>query len=327
MTVVGTFNQNGGTATINGISTAGVFSKSAGQFTANALGTSGEFIHAGGTLSIASMGNSGTAVIGGIQAWPTNATFTNAGLATFTTNAGSIARNLGIVASDGTIAFDSSQSLRSLSFAGGRARISSGAGVVGTDVLTITANTANAFDLADGTWVWNYTGLNPPGSDVRGWLLGTQIYSSLNDAQHRVGYAEATQLYAALPTTLGGEPIDATTLITRLTLAGDANLDGVVDAVDLGNLALHWTTSDAYWFDGDFTYDGRVDVADLKLLAQNFEVAFGSPSLETLLVSFGLPVDAVPEPSVVLGPIGVALLGRRRRRVGRKMRNCSHSRQ
>jgi hypothetical protein len=61
---------------------------------------------------------------------------------------------------------------------------------------------------------------------------------------------------------IGDEPIDSTGLIAQLTLAGDANLDGVVDAVDLGNLALHWTSSDAFWFDGDFTYDGNVDVAD-----------------------------------------------------------------
>ena len=54
-------------------------------------------------------------------------------------------------------------------------------------------------------------------------------------------------------------------------LPGDANLDGKVDAADLNVLAQNWQRSDGVdWEGGDFTGDGRVDAADLNVLAQNW---------------------------------------------------------
>jgi hypothetical protein len=316
----GTFIQSGGTFTAGAIFTqnlagsSGYFNKSDGQLTAGSFTNSGTFIHSGGTLSITSlMSNSGAATLGGIQAWNSNATFTNTGAATFTTNAGSLARNLTLNANDGSVVFASSQSLKTINITNGTIKIQPAAGiVVGAAALNAAGAPANAFDLADGTFVYHYDTLSPDVS-VRSLLFAAQMYSSLADAQHRVAYAEAAQLYTNLPATLGDESLDSTTLLVKLALAGDTNLDGTVDVADLGNLALHWSSSDQHWFDGDFTYDGLVDVADLKLLGMNFQAAPGAASLETLLGSFGLPIDAVPEPAVLLGPIGVALLGRRPR--------------
>ncbi len=58
--------------------------------------------------------------------------------------------------------------------------------------------------------------------------------------------------------------------------AGDANLDGDVDAADLTTLAGNFNTSGT-WDDGDFTGDGKVSLADLAMLATNY----GSPGTAT----------------------------------------------
>ncbi len=72
------------------------------------------------------------------------------------------------------------------------------------------------------------------------------------------------------------------------TVAGDANHDGVVDAVDAAVLAKYWQTeSGAFWGMGDFNGDGVVNDLDATLLAANWTSSANA---------------AVPEPA------GVALL-------------------
>lgn len=54
-------------------------------------------------------------------------------------------------------------------------------------------------------------------------------------------------------------------------MAGDANEDGRVDVADLGILAANYGRSDqGTWSQGDFNCDGRIDVADLGILAANY---------------------------------------------------------
>jgi hypothetical protein len=90
----------------------------------------------------------------------------------------------------------------------------------------------------------------------------------------------------------------------------DANLDGKVDIHDLVALAMHWNSSASY-ANGDFDRSGFVDAADLGLLASNWQDT--SSSLSSALTSFGLPADAVPEPTLT-GAALVLLLGLGRRR-------------
>ena len=76
---------------------------------------------------------------------------------------------------------------------------------------------------------------------------------------------------------------------------GDANLDGMVDAADLNELALNWrSTAVDGWVQGDFTDDGIVNAADLNQLALNWHSG----------VNPAAAGHAVPEPSgIVLAAI------------------------
>jgi hypothetical protein len=53
-------------------------------------------------------------------------------------------------------------------------------------------------------------------------------------------------------------------------LAGDANRDGKVDIADMGILAANWQQPGSF-SQGDFNYSGTVDIADLGILAANWQ--------------------------------------------------------
>ena len=80
-----------------------------------------------------------------------------------------------------------------------------------------------------------------------------------------------------------------------------------------------WQQSGRVWFDGDFTYNGTVDIGDLGLLAGNWQkgVAPGTPleALDVAMAQFAaFDGVAVPEPgSLSVLTLGGLALGRRRR--------------
>jgi hypothetical protein len=80
------------------------------------------------------------------------------------------------------------------------------------------------------------------------------------------------------------------------TFAGDFNLDGVVDLLDLNKLTANYNGS-AGWVDGDANGDGMVDLLDLNKLTANYNATV-----------------VVPEPATMslMALAGVALLRRRR---------------
>jgi T5SS/PEP-CTERM-associated repeat protein len=105
----------------------------------------------------------------------------------------------------------------------------------------------------------------------------------------------------------------------QFTYAGDATLDGSVTIADLGVLAANWQQADRYWLHGDFNYDGAVNIADLGILAANWQKGVASGSTmdfeEALAMIDVFNGVVVPETSVgMLILAGAGMLRRRHRR-------------
>jgi hypothetical protein len=133
------------------------------------------------------------------------------------------------------------------------------------------------------------------------------------------------QAYAGLdvPGPLVLAPVYSVTDLKLIaTLPGDATLDGGVDFNDLVKLAQSYnssvgTSADGGWQEGDFTGDGVVDFSDLVKLAQNYNssVVAGAPAV--FEADLARAFSSVPEPSGLLGVVGLGIgcfAGRRRGR-------------
>jgi hypothetical protein len=184
-------------------------------------------------------------------------------------------------------------------------------------ITALDISLGGSFDLSDDDLLIDYTGATPAAS-VRAMLIDGRLNSSLSTALTGLGYADNTQ--SGL-TVFSGQPVDPTSILIKYTYLGDADLDGDVDVADLGKLASSWQSS-GVWFNGDFDYSGSVDINDLGLLASNWQAGVGSPlapaagpgalDFGDALQSWGLPIIAVPEASIVAPGI-VMLLALRRR--------------
>ena len=76
-------------------------------------------------------------------------------------------------------------------------------------------------------------------------------------------------------------------------------------------MAQNFNSSTAFWWQGDFNYDGVVNALDFNILASNFGQVMSSEALGTL----------VPEP-MALGMLGLGFILLCRRRL-RRLRCCS----
>jgi hypothetical protein len=167
-----------------------------------------------------------------------------------------------------------------------------------TGALTITDG--GILDLNDNDLLIDYTGDSPLGSwdgsaytGVAGMIQsgrtasrtwdGPGIVTSMADARSgrtTLGVAEAAGLFrlAAGETRVwNGHTVDATTVIVKYTYAGDANLDGVIDAGDYGVIDNFVQVPNASGYaNGDFNYDGFIDAGDYGIIDNNIQ-AQGTP--------------------------------------------------
>jgi autotransporter-associated beta strand protein len=131
------------------------------------------------------------------------------------------------------------------------------------------------------------------------------IYDSTAAAATRIGIAFAG---------------DARPLLIKLTLAGDADVDGDVDFNDLVRVAQSYNGEEfsAFWDDGDFNYDRKVDFGDLVLLAQNYNGTLAAAGIPGAPGGFGDDVArafaSVPEPAALSAVAFCGLAYSRRRR-------------
>jgi GH25 family lysozyme M1 (1,4-beta-N-acetylmuramidase) len=82
-------------------------------------------------------------------------------------------------------------------------------------------------------------------------------------------------------------------------LCGDANHDGRVDVADLGILAFNWQQSGKLFSDGDFNYNTTVDVGDLGYLASNWQVNLAAPSAPAAAPATSSRLTRSPSPRVI----------------------------
>ena len=64
-------------------------------------------------------------------------------------------------------------------------------------------------------------------------------------------------------------------------------------------LASHFGATDAFWSDGDFNYDGRVNLQDFNRLASNFGLSAAGP--EVTPQDWAALAASIPEPGA--GPL------------------------
>jgi ELWxxDGT repeat protein len=112
-----------------------------------------------------------------------------------------------------------------------------------------------------------------------------------------IGYADSAEGLVALP---------ANTIELKYTLYGDTGLAGAVGFTDFMRMTQHYTqNSGATWSEGDFNYDGSVNVADFNLLKPNYGQSLPAPILTPIAVA---PPSPVRPPRVVTAPPPPAVL-------------------
>jgi autotransporter-associated beta strand protein len=193
--------------------------------------------------------------------------------------------------------------------------------------LTISSGT---MDLNNNDLIVDYTS-SSPAATIRSYLAtgfnagnwnggGINSSAASGDATFRtaLGYADLSS------TTFDGQSITHA-VVVKYTYYGDNNLDGVVNAVDfqmlLDGLA---TTNASSWAQGDYAYDGKVDLGnDFNLFLRDYLSQGGAlGDLAPIIQNdSGLSVaqrvqllSVVPEPTGLAIALALALAGIRRRR-------------
>lgn len=290
---VGTFNQSGGKHTIDGTLTiaanpgsSGTYLFSGGSLSATGVINNHTFFQSGGSATFGNF-DSGTAPAG-------NGTFSVSG---GTLTASRIRQSSVSLSNTGRIFVSPKPSPNTTS---------------ATNVIKSLAITDDArLDLSNNSMIIDYSMIDTLLTDVRQHLQSGRLYSSSADVTHGLGYVD--NAVRGLTSFAGQNGLTGTELLIKYTWYGDANLDGIVNVLDMYNIASSWL-SPGTWFNGDFNYDGFIDASDLGLVGINWLAGMNAPLAEMFPQVFAdIEIPAVPEPAMAILPL-VALGLRRRRR-------------
>jgi hypothetical protein len=282
---------------------AGLYSNSGGTLAAHDVINDGSFNQVAGQATINALSGIGSTLVGG--------TGGVAGGATAQLSVASLSQNSLIVDRGGTVTIRAAM-LRLTNNAAslqikplGTLDLNDHELLTQTSPATIKSYLANAYD-PNGNADWNQPGL-------------TSSLAKSDPNKYSLGYAYGgdTSAQDAGVTTLTGAPLGANQTVVRAVLAGDANMDGVVDFFDLSQLLgyKYNTGQPASYTDGDLNYDGVVDFFDLTVvLSANYNtgVTFAGAAAQAADTH---QFSAVPEPTALtLAALGAAGLSARRRR-------------
>ena len=273
----------------------------------------------------------GTLTISGTQSYAAGTTFNaTGGVTNFNSGVGG---NLAVGASAATVNFNAAQNLSALTVnAGGKVKTGAGA-TINTGTLGIAggqldvANNAmivrsGSLGGATGGVYSGISGYVQAGRNGGAWN-GNGIITSQSTAH---GAAALTTIaVAAASDALGisgaqtkiwqGQTVGSGAVLAMYTYAGDANLDGKIDADDYFEIDSNVNKPAAMvsYFHGDFNYDGLINGDDYFAIDANFAAqgaALGSSAMSGSL-------SAVPEPGVgaIFALILAGLQRRRKRRI------------
>jgi hypothetical protein len=116
--------------------------------------------------------------------------------------------------------------------------------------------------------------------DVFVGITSSAAYNNVNFST-TLGVMEATD-YKSMhgsAARFSGVAIDDTAVLVKYTYYGDADFSGSVNVADLGILASNWQQSPRTFAQGDFDYSGTVDVNDLGMLASNWQQSLARAEL------------------------------------------------
>jgi hypothetical protein len=215
------------------------------------------------------------------------------------------------------------------------AQITNGVGEVSLGSLDV--NTGSTLDITNNVVAINYgSPLSDPAGTIVGYLLkgyngglwtGTGIVSSTaaaaagNVPVMSVGYADGDS-----DTGTSAAPNQ---VLVAYTIAGDANLDGIVNFADFAAVLKNFDQGGTDWAQGNFEYatsGATTNFADFALVLKNFLLAAPGVEVGEQLGSTVLPLDETSSVSETVAPLpepGAAtllaagaggLLARRRKR-------------
>jgi hypothetical protein len=215
----------------------------------------------------------------------------------------------------------------SLDLQGSLELVSNSAAPAGLRVGALAFGGAGRLDLGNNRVIVDYADVSPYAfllSEIAegyqgGTWLGNGIVSAGLDSSPSefIGIVEAGELNI---TSFGGVAVDATAVLVRRTLKGDADLDGMVGFADLLVLAQNYETGGGKgWAQGNFDYlaNDVVDFTDLLTLAQQYGTSVLSSestvAWDAFVVDWARARAMVPEPGVLsLLLLGGCLAVRRR---------------